>query len=543
LSLLKALEKKVLAFAAIHGIQGMTPRVHPSQLFGIELNEYAHQLASAVVWIGYLQWKYRNAFDLENEDPILQVLENMHLMDAILDTSDPNRPREPEWPDTDVIVGNPPFLGGKLLRTNLGDAYIDALFKVYANRVPAEADLVCYWHEKARAMVEAGKAKRVGLLATQKIRSIGNREVLKRIKQTGDIFLAYSDRPWVLEGTTVHVSIVGFDNGTEIHRILDGKSVTSINANLTAGTDLTKARRLKENLGISFMGDIKVGPFDIDKATAQKMLAAKGNPNGRPNADVIRPWVNGLDITRRPRGMWIIDFGVNMSEEEAAQYEIPFEYVKEHVKPQRVGNRMQKRAVHWWIHGDAAPRIRKPLQLLNPYVATPTVSKYRLFVWLSNETLPDHQLIVFARNDDYTFGVLHSRIHELWALATGSQLESRPTYTPTTTFETFPFPEPTPDQRETIAEAAKRLNELRERWMNPPEGSIGPSELKQRTLTNLYNERPTWLEMAHNRLDEAVSVAYGWDPDLPADEILSRLMSLNLQREPTKTIPESKEDD
>jgi len=204
---------------------------------------------------------------------------------------------------------------------------------------------------------------------------------------------------------------------------------------------------------------------------------------------------------------------------------------------------MQKRAVHWWIHGDAAPRIRKPLQLLNRYVATPTVSKYRLFVWLSSETLPDHQLIVFARNDDYTFGVLHSRVHELWALATGSQLESRPTYTPTTTFETFPLPEPTPDQRETIAEAAKRLNELRERWMNPPEGSIGPSELKQRTLTNLYNERPTWLETAHNRLDKAVSVAYGWDPDLPADEILSRLMSLNLQREPTKAIPESREDD
>lgn len=540
LLLLKALEKKVIAYAAMHGIQGMTPRVHPSQLFGIELNEYAHQLASAVVWIGYLQWKYKNAFDLENEDPILQALENVRLMDAILDMTDPDNPREPDWPDTDVIVGNPPFLGGKLLRTNLGNDYIDALFKVYAKRVPAGADLVCYWHEKARAMVEMGKAKRVGLLATQKIRSIGNREVLKRIKQTGDIFLAYSDRPWVLEGAAVHVSIVGFDNGTETRRILDGKSVSNINSNLTAGTDLTKARRLKENLGISFMGDIKVGPFDIDRATAQKMLATKGNPNGCPNADVIRPWVNGFDITRRPRGMWIIDFGVDMPEEEAAQYEIPFEYVKKHVRPLRIGNRMQKREVHWWIHGDAAPRIRESFQLLTRYIATPTVSKHRLFVWLSSETLPDHQLIVFARDDDYTFGVLHSRIHEIWSLATGSQLESRPTYTPTTTFETFPFPTPTIEKREAIAKTAKYLNELREHWLNPPEDNVGPTELKHRTLTNLYNKRPTWLEMAHKRLDESVSLAYEWEPYLPAEEILSRLMSLNLQREPTNTIREIK---
>ena len=125
----------------------------------LRLNEYAHQLASAVVWIGYLQWKYRNVIDLENEDPILQALENIHHTDAILDLSDPSHPKEPAWPDADVIVGNPPFLGGKLLRTKLGDAYVDALFQVYLGRVSAEADLVCYWYEKARAMVEMGEVK------------------------------------------------------------------------------------------------------------------------------------------------------------------------------------------------------------------------------------------------------------------------------------------------------------------------------------------------------------------------------------------------
>jgi len=545
LYLLKTLEKEVLAFAAMHGIQGMTPKVSPSQLFGIETNEYAHQLASAVVWIGYLQWKYRNAIDLENEDPILKSFENIHLMDAILDLTDPSHPKEPAWPDADVIVGNPPFLGSKLLRTTLGDPYVDALFQVYLGRVSAEADLVCYWFEKAREMVEMGKVSMVGLLATQGIRGGANRRVLEKIKQTGDIFLAYSDRPWILEGAMVHVSIVGFDNGTEMHRILDDKLVTSINANLTTGNDLTKARRLKENLGISFMGDIKVGSFDIDNATAQKMLSSKGNPNGRPNADVIRPWVNALDITRRPRGMWIIDFGVNMTEEKASQYEMPFEYVKEHVKPTRVDNRMQKRAIHWWIHGDAAPRIRTAFSTINRYIATSAVSKHRLFVWLPSTILPDHGLIVFASNDDYFFGVLHSRIHELWSRGMGTQLrevESGFRYTSTTTFETFPFPSPTDEQKEAISQAAKHLNQLRELWLNPSEDSVGPTELKHRTLTNLYNARPTWLDIAHKQLDEAVSLAYGWKPNLSADEILSRLLSLNFEREPTNTASNDKED-
>jgi hypothetical protein len=247
--------------------------------------------------------------------------------------------------------------------------------------------------------------------------------------------------------------------------------------------------------------------------------------------------------------MWIIDFPPGMSLQDAALYEVPFEYINQHVRPMRATAKSGGRTgVDWWIHQRPRPEMREAIARLeiHRFICTPCVSKHRLFVWVPGATLPDHAVIAIARDDDYTFGVLHSRAHELWSRGMGTQLrevESGFRYTPTTTFETFPFPSPTAEQSEAIAQTAKRLNELRERWMNPPEDSIGPSELKQRTLTNLYNERPTWLEMAHNRLDEAVSLAYGWDPDLPADEILSRLMSLNLQREPTKTIPESKEDD
>ena len=138
-----------------------------------------------------------------------------------------------------------------------------------------------------------------------------------------------------------------------------------------------------------------------------------------------------------------------------------------------------------------------------------------------------------ARDDDYTFGVLQSRVHDLWTRATGTQLReaiSGSRYTPTTTFETFPFPRPTDDQRDAITDDARRLVWLRDGWLNPP--GLDPVELEKRTLTNLYNERPTWLKHAHAALDAAVFAAYGWPVDLPDEEILERLLALNLEREP-----------
>jgi type II restriction/modification system DNA methylase subunit YeeA len=161
-------------------------------------------------------------------------------------------------------------------------------------------------------------------------------------------------------------------------------------------------------------------------------------------------------------------------------------------------------------------------------LATPNLTKHRLFVWLDAAVLPDHQVIVIARGDDYTFGVLHSRVHEVWALAQGTQLETRPRYTPTTCFETFPFPRPTDAQRDAIAEAGRDLDRLRNGWLNPP--GLSEADLARRTLTNLYNARPTWLAQAHERLDAAVLSAYGWPADLDREELLARLLALNLAR-------------
>lgn len=278
------------------------------------------------------------------------------------------------------------------------------------------------------------------------------------------------------------------------------------------------------------MGDTKGGAFDIDIETANRMLASP-NPHGLSNTEVVRPWVNGLDLTRRPRGMWIVDFGTDMPEADAALYEAPFEYVKEHVKPRRVGNRRVAYAERWWLHVEPRSGMRKALAELERFIGTARVAKHRLFLWLPKQTLADSQVIVFARDDDYFFGVLHSSVHELWARGLGTQLrevESGFRYTPTTTFETFPFPDPSPEARDGIANAARRLDELRKGWLNP--AGAAEAELRQRTLTNLYNVRPTWLQQAHERLDRAVYVAYGWEYRLAAEEVLERLLGLNLDR-------------
>ncbi len=282
------------------------------------------------------------------------------------------------------------------------------------------------------------------------------------------------------------------------------------------------------------MGDTKGGSFDISADIAAGMLGAPLNPNGCYNTDVVRSWVNGLDITRRPRGVWIIDFGVSMPEEEAALYEKPYEYALRKIKPERAVSKTTR--AEWWLHERTRPDMRAAVATLKRYVVTPRVARHRLFVWVSANTIPDSRLYVIARDDDYFFGVLHSRIHEVWALATSSRhgVGNDPTYNNTTCFETFPFPwppgtEPQGDPRVTaIAEAARRLVELRDNWLNP--SGADEATLKKRTLTNLYNERPTWLKLAHEKLDKAVFDAYGWPHDLSNEEILARLLALNLER-------------
>lgn len=528
------LEKAVVTYGTLAGLPGMFPEVSPRQLHGLEVNAYAHELAQVAVWIAYLQWMTANGFQ-PRRDPVLQPLDTIRLQDALLDLSDPAQPKEAVWPEAEYIIGNPPFLGGNRIRQELGGEYVESLFRVYEGRVPAFADLVCYFFEKGRAQIEAKQVKRAGLLATNSIRGGVNRRVLERIKDTGDIFMAWSDEPWVLDGADVRISIVGFDQGTETIKQLDGAEVITINADLTSAIDLTRAPILAENLHIAYQGPSPKGAFDIADMIAQAMLAAPLNVNGRPNSDIVRPVANALDLTRGSRQMWTIDFGL-LPAEEAALYEMPFEYLRTHVYPIRAQNRRAAYAERWWQYAEARPGMRKALEGKKRYVATPRHGRHRVFVWLDARVLGNDATIVFAREDDYFFGILHSLPHELWSLRKGTHIGvgNDPRYTPTTTFETFPFPwppgkEPTSDPRvQAIATAARRLVELRDNWLNPVGAS--DAELKKRTLTNLYNLRPTWLDNAHKALDRAVLDAYGWPHELTDDELLARLLALNAER-------------
>jgi type II restriction/modification system DNA methylase subunit YeeA len=340
---------------------------------------------------------------------------------------------------------------------------------------------------------------------------------------------------------------------------LDGHAVDVLYADLSGrGVDLTKVSQLEENAGCCFQGPVKVGPFDIAGATARDWVRRPLNPNGLSNSQVIRPWINGQDVTGRPSDTWIIDFG-EMTEEAAALFEAPFEYVRLHIKPLRDKNADRQRREKWWRLGRSGADLRTAVAPHFRVIATPRVAKHRFFVWVAPQVLPDSRINVIARSDDTTFGILHSRFHEAWSLRLGGWhgVGNDPQYTPSTGFETFPFPaglspnipasEYAGDPRAVrIANLAARLDQLRETWLNPsnlvkqvPEVVPGFPDrlmpidddagaiLKKRTITHLYNELPTWLVNAHNDLDGAVAAAYGWPADISEDVALANLLDMN----------------
>ena len=699
LKALKDVEHQTHLEAADLGLDRETDLVTgPHNVLGIELNEYAAELARVTVWIGELQWRLAHGYPFKM-NPVLDSLEHIECRDALLtfgvfsgagigasgvgalgegagqegqgprahepaapkspqtpapptppggferpalgesptagaaqawgsdhdfaqqnSCSDPHpgpqdtAPRMATWPAADVVIGNPPFLGDKKMRAELGDAYTTTLRKTYEGRVPGGADLVCYWFEQARAQIAAGKLQRAGLVSTNSIRQAANREVLQRVTNSTHIFEAWSDEPWINNGAAVRVSLVAFGNHAQ-KASLNGEQVESIFADLTAqragkdALDLTKALPLKENEGATYFGFCLAGPFTVPSETARSWLQLP-NPHQRSNAEVLSPIWNGADVTKRSADRWAVDFGAEMTEAEACLYEAPFGYIRDAVMPSRAGNREASRAARWWRYGRPRPELRRAGGQLDRWIVTSETAKHRVFVWLPRGIAPEHKLVVIPRADDVTMGLLSSRFHVLWALRKGSTLEDRPVYTTSACFAPFPFPpgltpadtahqrtealdsgaripadlpetppateskpNPAPDQENpaqaaiklipirqaatAIAQAAHRLDQLRQNWLNPPEWTervpeVVPlgmdhspypdrivakpgfeKELAKRTLTNLYNQRPAWLTAAHQALDAAVATAYGWTdyrPDLPDETLLQRLLALNLER-------------
>lgn len=537
------------------------PVIGPANVKGIETNLYAAELASVSIWIGEIQWMRRNGFK-GSVKPVLKPLQTIECRDAILNFSF-GEEREPEWPDADVIIGNPPFLGKNRQRSRLGEEYTEALRRVYGSRISGDADLVCYWFDKASCLVAEGKASRVGLVATNSIRHGGSRSVLEGILEHGVIFNAWSDEEWIIDGADVRVSLICFSGKGAAYQpvLLNDSKTETINADLSdENLRVTKAQKLSYNAGVAFTGIIKRGSFDIPGELAREWLQAPKNPNGRPNSDVLKPLMNGQDAVQRSKDKWIIDFGAKI-ESEAALYEKPFSYVLEHVKPSRERLNKGHSRERWWQHEGQNTGMWAALDGLSRCIATPRASRHRIFVWLDTRICPDQQLTVIARDDDTTFGILHSRFHEAWSLRLASRLGvgNDPRYTSTKTFQTFPFPEgltpdiPASDYADNphsiaIAKAARDLEEKRSRWLNPPEwtdrvdepvpgypkrlvprDAASEKKLKARTLTNLYNDRPRWLDDAHAVLDAAVANAYGWPSDISEQHALEKLLELNFK--------------
>lgn len=572
---LKDIEHRVNLEAEAMGFGRQFPTVGPEVVQGIELNPYAAELARVTIWIGEIQWMRKNGFDISKQ-PILKPLKNIENRDALLNEDG----SEAVWPNADVIVGNPPFLGSRKMQPELKPPYVAKLRKVYGKRISRGADFVCFWFLKGSEALSNGTVQRVGLVATNSISGGASQKTLKLITDSQRIFTAWSDEPWTVDGAAVRVAIICFEKEAIASQItLDGKPVDEIYPDLTAktataGSNLTKAFQLDENKGVSFQGIVprsnvnkkdakRLGlpeaSFVLDGQAARALLTKGGNPNGRPNSDVVKPYLIGDDVTKRPLDRFIVDFG-EMTEAEAQLYEAPFAYIQP-VKAHRAAMTQAEALTTWWQHWRSRQDMRAAIAPLSRFMVSPRVAKHRLFAWRTTPIVCDNAVVVVARDDDTAFGILHSRFHEAWALRLGTFLGvgNDPRYTSTTTFETFPFPtglEPTRapanydnPNAERIALAAHRLNELRENWLNPPDlikrvpevvagypdriepaGVAARAELKNRTLTKLYNARPAWVANAHAELDAAVAAAYGWPADISEDAALRALLTLNAER-------------
>ncbi len=565
---LKDLEHRANLEAEQMGIARAFPAVGPENVLGIELNPYAAELARVSAWIGEIQWMRRNGFDAAR-NPVLRTLDTIECRDAVL-AEDGTRAT---WPTADVVVGNPPFLGDKKMIRELGQAYTLNLRQAYLGAVPAGANFVCYWLQQSKTALDSKHVERVGLVTTNAIRTGSDRRVLELLTRSGEIFEAWSDEPWMVDGASVRVSIICVARQT-LPKRLNGQPVVNISASLSK-FQRPIPKSLKANLRTSFTGTYLNGPFEIETSTAHSWINAPTNVNGLPNKNVLRLTANGADLLQRGERKWLLDFGSKISEQEAAYYEAPFEYAKAHIQPYRERKsdhgeyevRRLNHRIKWWIHAEARPGMRTALTNLERFIVTPMVSSTRVFCFLEAAYLPNQKLVVFPRDDFTSLGMLSSIMHEVWTLEYCSWIGggNDPTYATKAVYETFPFPEGlTPDipaadyaddlRAQAIAAAAADLNRLRENWLNPadlvvrepevvpgypdrilPRDETAAKELAKRTLTNLYNARPAWLDNAHKALDEAVADAYGWGDDwragsLTDDEILARLFRLNQER-------------
>jgi restriction-modification enzyme MmeI-like protein len=477
---------------------------------GIEIEPFAAKLARVTMWIGH-----KLAVDkLGVDEPVLPLvnLSEIRQGDAL---------RVP-WPRANAIISNPPYHGSQRLRGELGDEYVEWLTQEFGIGIK---DYAVYWFRKAHPHLADGG--RAGLVVTNSVSQNRNRgPTLDWIIENGAVITnAVSKQHWSGEAN-VNVSIVNWIKNpmhTPRQVVLDGEEVDQITAALrTPGLDVSDAIPLQLNDGITFQGPQPVGMgFLLDIPEAEAILA-RSDAN---YVDVVRPYLVGKDITTTPNQhptRCIIDFGTR-SLEEAKEYPRALEIVRERVKPVRDENRRKVRREKWWLLGELVPAMRAALAPLTRYIAGTATGKRVIFAWADRVWCPSNAMNVFALDDDYSMGILTSRIHGEWAQPQSSTMRVDPRYTPTSAFMTFPWPAPTDAQRRKIDQITKRLMVSRQKVCVTHE--VG--------LTKLYNEvdQGAYAELRklHDELDRAVVKAYGWPTSVAsdADEANRRLLELN----------------
>ena len=600
MGMLKELEGEVLGVLSELGdSQGLlnlaSHSVSPEQFLGIEKNRYAAWIAQMVLWIGHLQWHFRTFGDASPSEPILKDAGSIQHGDAILawdkiefdreatalrarrigpidglfDADDGREvlrnvnPRPATWPDADFIVGNPPFMGAKDMRRELGDGYVDALWHSRQGRFRS-ADLVTVWWDMAAGILKrrGSRLRRFGFITTNSITQTFSRRVVEsHLEGTSPIRLVFAipDHPWISGSSSAAVRIAmtvaerGGRTGEGCLQRVIGESEVEGGAPTVAleerigdiGADLRVGRPpsapLRANAGLCSRGVQLMGAgFTVtpERAKALHRYSAPGLPCP------ARAYRHGRDLADRPRGLLAIDF-YGLTEAEARRgYPGFYQHLLETVKAGRDRNNRAAYRQNWWLFGEPRRELRAAMEGLPRYIATAETAKHRWFRFLDADILPDNKLVVIASDDAATLGVLSSRAHAVWFAAHCGRIgvyDGDAVYVKGACFDAFPFPALSAIDDARIAALAEELEETRERAL----------ERDGVTLTGLYNVRDrrragealsqeedriletgcvAVLEELHRRIDACVADAYGWPQDLSDAEVLERLQALNRER-------------
>ncbi|MBI5900730.1 MAG: class I SAM-dependent DNA methyltransferase [Rhodocyclales bacterium] len=541
--------ERIGEFASRNAAQRPFGFVTARNFHGMDIQPFAVELAKVTMMLAH-----KLAIDElhvnENALPLDNLDANFVIGDALIA---PDGSRAP-WPQADVIIGNPPFLGAKRLKPERGADYVNAVRKLYPE-VPGMADYCVYWFRRAHdhlppCTVADPVAGRAGLVGTQNIRNNASRiGGLDAICADGTLVEAVDNQPWSGEAN-VHVSIANWVR-TKVEALLpkarrlwfksaqrggkdfdlDCRDTMQINSALSDQTDVTDAGRLACNYEpqVCFSGQVTGHDgFILEPEDATRMIAADAR-----NREVIHPFLTGRDMLTGSGNPseWVIDFQTR-TVLEASSFVEPFAHVQRHVLPTRKQKAEEgktadgeRRSHHkqflryWWRHSFDRPEMISLLGQLPRYIVCSDTTKRPVFAFISRHIRPDHKLRVFAFVDDYSFGILQSHAHWLWFITKCSKLAERFNYTSSTVFDTFPWPQaPSEKQIDAIAAAGREIRRIRDETLPTMKGGL---RALYRTL-DLPGKNP--LRDAHAKLDAAVLAAYGFSAK---GDLLQQLLDLN----------------